>query len=127
MLEKVEKKAIEYFLILVEDLEQQEEYFMIVSSNKTIGSCEFNAENLSMFAGCIEDNPSLRVVLSKAESCLERNEEDDVKHKYIVLEEADNEILLLEILLEKSESDCELESRVNKLCFNSFDEELKYL
>ena len=100
---------------------------MIVSSNKTIGYCEFNVENLSMFVGCTEDNPSLGVVLSKAESCLERNEEEYVTHKYIVLEEAESEILLLEILLEKFESDCELESRVNKLCFNSFDEELKYL
>ena len=36
-------------------------------------------------------------------------------------------MLLLENMLEKSESNCEWKSQVNKLCFNSFDEEMKYL
>ena len=31
---------------------------MIESSNKTIGSYEFNVDNLNVFAGIVEDNPS---------------------------------------------------------------------
>ena len=44
-----------------------------------------------------------------------------------MLEEADREILLMESMLDKSESNCEWKPQVNKLCFNSFDEEMKYL
>ena len=44
-----------------------------------------------------------------------------------MLEEADREMLLPENLLEKFESNCEWKPQVNKLCFNSFDEEMKYL
>ena len=44
-----------------------------------------------------------------------------------MLEEADMEMLLLENLLEKSESNCEWKPQVNKLCFNNFDDEMKYL
>ena len=44
-----------------------------------------------------------------------------------MLEELDREMLLLENLLEKSESNCEWKPQVNKLCFNSFDEEMKYI
>ena len=36
-------------------------------------------------------------------------------------------MLLLENLLQKSESNCEWKPQVDKLCFNSFDEEMKYL
>ena len=41
--------------------------------------------------------------------------------------EADREMLLLENMLEKYESNCEWEPQVNKPCCNSFDEEMKYL
>ena len=44
-----------------------------------------------------------------------------------MLEEADKEMLLLENLLEKSESNCEWKPQVNKLCFNSFGEDMKYV
>ena len=44
-----------------------------------------------------------------------------------MLEEDEKEILLLENLLNEFESDCELEPRVNELCFNNFDEEMRFL
>ena len=44
-----------------------------------------------------------------------------------VLEEADKEILLLENLIKESESNCEWKPQVNKQCFNSFDDEMRYL
>ena len=47
MIEKVEKKTIEDFLRLIEDLDQLEEYLAIESSNKTIGSCEVNVDHLN--------------------------------------------------------------------------------
>ena len=115
-------------LSLVVDLEQQEEQLMIESSNKTIGSCEFEVDKLKMMVGIVEDNPSFGIASSGAEVCLARhNEEEDVKHEDVVLEEAKREILLLENLLKEFESNCELEPQVSKLCFNNFDEEMKYL
>ena len=81
-----------------------------------------------MFVGIAEDNPSYGPVLSEVESHQSRtNDYEDVKHADTVLKEADKEILLLENLLEKSESNCELEPQVNELCFNSFDEEMRFL
>ena len=65
--------------------------------------------------------------ISSTEIYLVRHNEEDAKHKYTVLEKADMEMLLLENLLEKSESNCEWKPQVNKLCFNIFDEEMKYL
>jgi len=128
MLEKAKKKTIEDFLNLIEDLDQLEKDLVIESSNKTIGSCEFNADHLNVFASCIEDNLSFGVVSSKAKVCsTKHNEEEDVKPEDTVLEEADREVYLLENLLVKSQSNRELEPRVNQLCFNSFDEEMKYL
>ena len=50
-----------------------------------------------------------------------------MKHADRLLEEADKEILLLENLLDKSESNCELEPQVKELCFNSFYEEMRFL
>ena len=50
---------------------------MIASSNKTIGSCEFNADNLSIFAGCTEDNPSLievTYIFCDNQSCVKLSE-----------------------------------------------------
>ena len=104
MLEKAEKKTIEGFLSLIEDLEQPEKDLVIESSNKTIGSYEFNDDNLNVFTGIVEDNPSYGNVLSEAESYLVRHNEEDVKHKYTMLEEDDKEMILLENHLEKSES-----------------------
>ena len=101
---------------------------MIESSNKTINSCEFTADKVNVFAGIEEENPSYEIVLSEVESCQEgHKDEEDVKHEDTVLEEADREMLLLENLLEKFESNCEWKHQVDKLCFNSFDEEMKYL
>ena len=81
-----------------------------------------------MIDGIAEDNPSVGIVSSGAEVCLARhNEEEDVKHEDAMLEEAEREILLLENLLKESESNCELEPQVSKLCFNNFDEEMAYL
>ena len=51
---------------------------MIESSNKTIGSCEFNAENLHVFASCTKGNPFLGVVLSEEEKCLAGKDKDEV-------------------------------------------------
>ena len=101
---------------------------MIESSNKTIESCEFIADKVNVFAGIEEDNPSCEILLSEVESFQERhNDEEDVKHEDVVLEEAGREMLLLENLLEKSESNCAWKPQVNKLCFNIFYEEMKYL
>ena len=72
MLKDSEKKGIEDLLIPVADLGQHED-LVIESSNKTIRSCEFNANNLNVFAGCIEDNPYHGLVSSKAEVCLARH------------------------------------------------------
>ena len=105
MLGETEKKVIEDFLSLVADLGQQED-LMIESSNNTIESCGFKAEKLNVFAGIVEKNPFYGIVLSEAKSYLVRHNEEDVKHKYTVLEEDDREMLLLENLLEKYESNC---------------------
>ena len=45
---------------------------MIESSNNTIGSCEFKANKLTVFAGIVEDNPSYGPVLSEVESHQDR-------------------------------------------------------
>jgi hypothetical protein len=127
MFEKVEEKTIEYFLNLIEDLEQQKKELMIESSSKTIESYEINANNLSVYAGCATDNPFLGVVSSKTEVCpAGHHEGEHVKHKNAVLEEAEREILLLENLLKKSESNWKLGLQVEELCFNNLDEEMKY-
>ena len=66
--------------------------------------------------------------LNKIEGFQERHkDEEDVKHEDTVLEEADRKMLLLENLLEKPESNYEWKPQVNELCFNSVDEEMKYL
>ena len=48
---EAEKKEIEYFLSLGRDLELLEEYLVTRSSNETIGSCNFEIDNLTMFTG----------------------------------------------------------------------------
>ena len=108
MLGEAEEKVIEDCLSLVANLEKPEKYLVIKSSNKTIGSYEFNADNLNVFAGIEEENPSLGVVVSEVESFQERhNDEEDVKHEDTMLEETNREMLLLENLLEKFELNCE--------------------
>ena len=77
MLEESEKKGIEDLLSHVADLGQHED-LVIESSNKTIESCEFNAENLHVFASCTEGNPFLGVVLSEEEKCLVGKDKDEV-------------------------------------------------
>ena len=77
MLEEFEKKGIEDLLSPVVDLGQHED-LVIESSNKTIGSCEFNADNLHVFAGCAEGNPFLGVVLSEEEKCITGKDTDEV-------------------------------------------------
>jgi hypothetical protein len=68
MLEEAEKKGIEYFLSLVEDLEQQED-LMTKSSNKTVGSCGFKTHELCVITSFGEDKPSFGIVLDEVESC----------------------------------------------------------
>ena len=126
MLGKTEKKVIEDFLSLVANLGHEED-LMIESSNKTIESCGFKSGKLNVFASMVEDTPSYGIVLSEAESYLVRHNQEYVKHKYTTLPESNKEMLLLENLLEKSESNCEWKPQVNKPCFNSFYEEMKYL
>ena len=77
MLEEFEKKGIEDLLIPVVDLGQHED-LVIESSNKTIRSCEFNANKLNVFADCAEGNPFLGVVLSEEEKCLVGKYKDEV-------------------------------------------------
>ena len=62
MLEEAEKQSIKDFLSPAEDLGQQEEDLMTESSNETIGSCDFKIDNLNVFAGIVEDNPSYGIV-----------------------------------------------------------------
>ena len=69
MLEESEKKGNEDLLSPIADLGQHED-LVIESSNKTIGSCEFNADNLHVFVGCVKGNPFLGVVLSEEEKFL---------------------------------------------------------
>ena len=56
----------------------QHENLVIESSNKTIGSCNFKADNLQVFAGCAEGNPFLGVVLSEEEKCLAEKDANKV-------------------------------------------------
>ena len=66
--------------------------------------------------------------LKRIEGFQERHKDEEYfKHEDTFLEEADRDMLLRENLLEKSESKYEWKPQVNKLCFNSFDEEMKYL
>ena len=74
MLGEIEKKVIEDFFSLVENLGQHEE-LMIESSNKTIESFGFKDDNLSVFLGCAEENTFLVVVLSEVGSDRLRHEE----------------------------------------------------
>ena len=79
IIEGAERNDNEGFLSHLEYLEQQE-YLVTESSNKTIKSCDFKTENSSVIAGIVEDNPSYNIVLSEVESCLVRNNEEDVKN-----------------------------------------------
>ena len=53
------KKDSGDFLSPERDLELQKENLLTRSSNETIGSCNFEIDNLTMFIGVAEDNPSL--------------------------------------------------------------------
>jgi hypothetical protein len=75
MLEEAEKKSIEGFLGPEKDLEQQED-LMIESSSEIIGSCDFEIDNLNVFAGVAESNPSLGVALKEVENCQARYDEE---------------------------------------------------
>ena len=61
--EKAEEKASEDFLSPAKDLELQ----TTESTSKTIGSCDFDAENLIEFTGDVEDSPSFGIVLEGGE------------------------------------------------------------
>ena len=86
MLGETEKKVIEDFMSLIEDLEQPEKDLMIESSNKTIKSCEFTVDKVNVFAGYGEYNLSFEVVLSEVggwkarwdEECLAGEDTDEV-------------------------------------------------
>jgi hypothetical protein len=51
---------------------------MIGPSNETIGSCSFEIDNLSVFAGVAEGNPSLGVVLNEVEDCQIKYDEESL-------------------------------------------------
>ena len=52
--EKAEEKASEDFLSPEEDLELQRENLVTKSTSETIGSCDFDADNLIVFTGDVE-------------------------------------------------------------------------
>ena len=60
---EIRKKGSKDFLSPERYLQLQEEDLVIGSSNETIGYCD----NLTVFTGVAEDNPSLRVVLNENE------------------------------------------------------------
>ena len=62
---EAEKKDSGDFLSPERDLELQEEDLVTGSSNETIGSCNFEIDNLTVFIGVAEDNQSLGVVLNE--------------------------------------------------------------
>ena len=76
VLEEAKKKTIDDFLSHVKELEQPKKNLMIGPSNETIGSCSFEIDNLSVFAGVAEGNPSLGVVLNEVEDCQIKYDED---------------------------------------------------
>ena len=49
---------------------------MTRSSNKTIGSCDFEIDNLTVFEGVAKGNPSLEIVLNEVENCQANNDDD---------------------------------------------------
>ncbi len=63
---------------------------MTESSNKTICSCKSEDHKLNVLTSCMLDNPFSGIVSSKDEVCLAGNNEGEhVKHKHVVLEEAE--------------------------------------
>ena len=60
---KAEEKASEDFLSPGKDLELR----MIESTGETIGSCDFEADNLILFTGDVEDSPLFEIVLEEEE------------------------------------------------------------
>ena len=65
--EKDEEKASENFLSPEEDLELQRGNLVTESTSETIGSCDFEADNLIVFTGDTEDSPSHGIVLEGGE------------------------------------------------------------
>ena len=66
------------FLSLVKDLEQPKKDLMIGPSNETIRSCSFEIDNSSVFAGVVEGNPSLGVVLNEVGGCQTKYDEESL-------------------------------------------------
>ena len=58
------------FMSLERDLEMQEKDLVIGSSNETIGSCNFGIDNLIVFIGIAEDNPSFGNVLKEEDTVM---------------------------------------------------------
>lgn len=73
--EKAGKKTSEDFLSPEEDLEMQ----MTESTNETIGSCDFEADNLIVSIGDVEDRPSFGIVLEGGEQ-LQKEDETVMSH-----------------------------------------------
>ena len=65
--EEDEEKASEEFLSPEEDLELQRENLVTESTSETIGSCDFEADNLIVVTGDTEDSPLLGIVLEEEE------------------------------------------------------------
>ena len=78
--EKAEEKASEDFLSPKEDLELQRGNLVTESTSETIGSCDFEADNLIVFTGDTEDSPLLGIVLEE-EDLLQKEGETVMSHK----------------------------------------------
>jgi hypothetical protein len=78
MSEKDEEKDSEDFPSPIQDLEQPKKDLMIGPSNETIGCCSFEIDNLSVFAGVAEGNPSPGVVLNEVEDCQIKYDEESL-------------------------------------------------
>ena len=128
MLEKDEKKTIEDFLSLIEDLEQPEKDLVIESSNKTIESCEFTTDKVNVFAGYEEDNLSFEVFLSEVGGLQARCDEDCLagkdKDEELQQKEIKNSLLSDEV---NTDEDDAIMIPIIKPDINEDKEDLNYL
>ena len=84
VLEEADKKTIEDFLSHEEDLEKWQEDLVTRSSNETFGSCDFEIDNLTVFVGVVEGNPSLEIVLNELDNFQAKYNDECRSHEYQV-------------------------------------------
>jgi len=78
--EEADEEASEDFLSTEEGLELRRENLMTELTSETIGSCDFEADNLIVYTGNAEDSPSLGIVLEE-EELLQKEGETMMSHK----------------------------------------------